>query len=181
MSAPQLALYVGMGSMSVLFAACLVAYFVTRAQSKTWRSVDLPQLPWGLWVSTVTLVAVSWCLRQAVASITRNQSVRLTRHLFAAFLLGLSFCAVQADNWRRVLVAVLAVEVKSLYTYTFFMLTALHVVHVLAGLIPLWITHRRAADRLYSSSRFEGVRLVRQYWDFLLVVWLILLAALSLS
>ena len=167
--------------MSVLFAASLVAYFVTRAQAKTWRSVDLPQLPWGLWISTAILLAVSWCLRQAVQAMAKNQSLRSSRQLFIAFLLGLSFCAVQADNWRRVLRAVLSAEMKSLYTYTFFMLTALHVVHVVAGLIPLWITHRRAVDQVYSSSRYEGVRLVRQYWDFLLVVWLILLAALSLS
>lgn len=167
--------------MSVLFAACLVAYFVTRAQAKAWRSVDLPQLPWGLWISTAILLGVSWCLRQAVSAVAKNHSVRSARQLFAAFLLGLSFCAVQADNWRRVLRAVLSVEMKSLYTYTFFMLTALHVVHVVAGLVPLWITHRRAVDQVYSSSRFEGVRLVRQYWDFLLVVWLILLAALNLS
>lgn len=177
----QLAMYIGIGSMTMLFGASLVAYFVTRAQAKAWRAVDLPTMPWGLWISTGILLALSLCLRAAVQAIRGNRFSALSRQLFTALLLGISFCAAQVDNWRHVLRGALSVEVKGLYVYTFFMLTGLHFLHVLVGLVPLWVVHRRSVERLYSSSRFEGVRLVRQYWDFLFVVWVVLFLALGLS
>ena len=172
---------VGLGSMTMLFGASLVGYFVTRAQARAWRSVDLPHLPWGLWLSTLILVGLSSSLYAAQLAVRKNAYQALSRRLFLALLLGFLFCASQLDNWRHVARATLSVEVKGLYIYSFFMLTALHALHVLAGLIPLWITHRRATENVYSNSRCEGVRLLRQYWDFLLIVWLILLLALHLG
>jgi cytochrome c oxidase subunit III len=181
LSTAQLAMYVGLGSMTMLFGASLVGYFVTRAQAKAWRSVDLPQLPWGIWLSTAVLVSLSFALHRAERSVAANKSNALIRSLFAAMILAGLFCLSQAENWRQVAHTALSVEEKGLYIYSFFMLTVLHVLHVVAGLVPLWITHHRASKQLYSSSRREGIHLLRQYWDFLLVVWLVLLAALHFS
>jgi cytochrome c oxidase subunit 3 len=61
------------------------------------------------------------------------------------------------------------------------MLTGLHAAHVLGGFIPLGIVLGRADRRRYSSSEHEGPRLCRQYWDYLFVVWVILLTALFLA
>lgn len=174
-------MYVGMGSMTMLFGASLVAYFVTRSNAKAWRMVDLPELPWGLWLSTGLLFGLSLALHQGERDIKRNRYSGLSRGLFFALLLGILFCASQFENWRQVTRAALSVEVKGLYIYSFFMLTILHVVHVVAGLVPLWLTHRRSLERTYTSSHREGIHLLRQYWDFLLVVWLVLLATLHFA
>ena len=181
LSPGQLAMYVGIGSMTMLFGASLVGYFVTRAQARAWRSVDLPQLPWGLWLSTALLLGVSAALWDGEQAIARNRTARLSQRLFVALILGGLFCASQVFNWQQVARATLSEEVKGLYIYSFFMLTALHAVHVLAGIVPLWLTHRRSLESRYSSSRREGIHLLRQYWDFLLVVWVVLLAALHLG
>lgn len=181
MSQAQLGMYVGIASLSVLFAASLFGYFITRAQAKAWRSIDLPQLPLTLWLSTALLVALSLALHWAVRAIRQNRSLTASRRLFMAFLLGILFCGAQAENWRQVASVALRQEVKGLYIYTFFMLTALHLVHVLAGLAPLWWVHKKAQDGQYSSSTHEGMILLRQYWDFLLVVWGILLVSLHLA
>lgn len=181
MSQAQLGMFVGIGSLSMLFAASLVGYFITRAQAKAWRAIDLPQLPLTLWLSTALLIGLSMALHWSLRAIRENRSLTASRRLFTAFLLGLLFCAAQAENWRQVASVALNQEVKGLYIYTFFMLTALHVVHVLAGLFPLWWVHKKAQDGQYSSSTHEGLVLVRQYWDFLLVVWGVLLIALHLA
>lgn len=178
LSSAQLAMYVGMGSMTMLFGASLVAYFVTRANAQAWRAIDLPSLPWGIWLSTALLLCLSFVLRQGEQGIKQNKYRALTKNLFIALLLGLLFCASQFENWRQVARAAMSVEVKGLYIYTFFMLTVLHAVHVVFGLVPLFITHRRSMDHTYSSSHREGVHLLRQYWDFLLVIWLIVLVTL---
>ena len=53
-------------------------------------------------------------------------------------------------------------------------LTALHGVHVVAGLIPMAVTTRRAYAGRYSAERHEGVTMCAMYWHFLDAVWLII-------
>ena len=179
-SAAQLLMYVGLGSLTMLFGGSLVAYFITRAQATTWRSADLPALPWGLWLSSATLLVLSLVLHLAMRHLRRNALEALSRMLLLALCMACGFLIVQAYNWRSVLLTALATEQKSLYVYTFFMLTVLHAVHVLAGIVPLGIVYSRSLGQHYSSSQSEGVRLLRQYWDFLLVVWVVLLVSLGL-
>lgn len=177
-SQAQLAMYVGLASLSVLFLASLVAYFITRAQAEVWRTVELPHLPAGLWASTGVLFAQFAAMHIASRRIARNDFPGLSRGLLISLCFGLIFLLAQVQNWRVVAGSTLVAPVKSLYSYTFYMLTALHAIHVVAGVIPLFVIYRRSLAQEYSSSRHEGVTLVRQYWDFLLVVWVVLLAAL---
>lgn len=177
-SRAQLLLYVGLASVSMLFGASLVGHFITRAQVAAWRPVELPL---GIWLSSLVLVALSLVLHRAEGSLRRNSFDSLSRALLLALCLSLLFLVIQSDNWRRVLLAAFATEQKSLSVYTFFLLTVLHALHVVAGIIPLGLVYRRSLEQFYSSSRCEGLRLLRQYWDFLLIVWFILLAALGLS
>lgn len=182
-SAAQLGMYVGLGSLTMLFLASLVAYFITRAQSETWKTAELPHLPWGLWGSTVVLVLLSLTYRTAESSLRKNDYDGFRRGIGLSLALGLSFLALQVQNWRTMLEASEGLEAKNLYAFTFYLLTALHAVHVLAGIVPLTVIFSRArrpvfSEAAYSSSRSEGVRLTRQYWDFLLVVWFVLLGSL---
>jgi cytochrome c oxidase subunit 3 len=177
-SPAQLAMYVGMASMTVIFLASLAGYFVTRAQNKVWRTADMPNLPAGLLVSSAVLIALSLTLHHAEKSILQNLYDRLKHSLSIAVALCAAFLLVQIQNWRTVAHASLGLEEKSLYQFTFYMLTALHAAHVLLGSIPLVWVLMRAQKHEYSSSNFEGVRLTKQYWDFLLVVWVVLLTAL---
>ena len=86
--------------------------------------------------------------------------------------------ATSADDWFQILEAERAWLDKSLYTFCFFTLTGVHALHVLGGFVPLGIVLHRAKRREYSSSRHEGVRFCVQYWHFLAVVWLVLVAVL---
>lgn len=171
-------MYVAMASMTVIFLASLAGYFITRAQNKIWRTAEMPSLPLGLLLSSAVLLCLSVVLHRAEGAIRKNLYDTLKRHLSIAVGLCVAFLLVQVQNWRTVAHASLGLQEKSLYQFTFYMLTALHAVHVLVGLIPLVWVLLRAQRGEYSSSSFEGVRLSKQYWDFLLVVWVVLLTAL---
>ena len=165
-------------SLTMLFGASLVAYFVTRAQSQVWRTAEVPPMPSGLLVSTALLLALSLGIHYAKARLGKNDFPGLKRGLFLVLGLGVLFLGMQVGNWRTVATADLAAAEKSLYAYTFYMLTALHALHVIGGVLAsTWVT-QRALRGDYSSSRSEGVHLLGQYWDFLLVVWVVLLGAL---
>jgi cytochrome c oxidase subunit 3 len=174
-------MYIGLGSLSVLFVASLVAYFVTRTQSTVWRDATAPDLPAGLWGSSAVLVLLSVALHYGEAGIRRNQHDRLVTGQTAGTVLGLVFLALQLRNWAEVAGARLSGPPKSLYEFTFYMLTGLHALHVLAGLVPLLVVLKHAKAHDYSSSRHEAVRLTRQYWDFLLGVWCVLFLVISLG
>lgn len=171
-------MYIGLASLSMLFGASLVGYFVTRAQSKVWRTAEMPHLPSGLWLSTGVLIALSVALHYAARRLRANRYSDVERGVLVALGLGAAFLLIQVQNWRTVATAELNATTQSLYSYTFYMLTALHALHVVAGFIPLVRVYTRTRKQHYSSSNSEGLRLVRQYWDFLLVVWLVLLLSL---
>ena len=176
-SSAQMAMYIGLASLGVFFGASLLGLLVTRAASDSWR-VATPDPPSGLWLSTALLLLLSASLRYGEAHLARNRRTGLRLGLGFALWASGAFLLLQIQNWRSMANAIVGVELKSLYVFCFYFLTVLHALHVAAGVVPLTVVYRRAKQNEYSSSRNEGVRLVRQYWDFLFVVWILLLLAL---
>jgi cytochrome c oxidase subunit 3 len=177
-SPAQLALVVLFASMTVLFGASLVAYLITRAANPVWRTPDMPPLPLGLLLSTAILVALSVFMHRATRAARENRGETLERELKFAFACGAAFLVCQSSNWKTMVPALHGADPYARYAFTFYWLTALHAAHVVGGFVPLGIVLSRAKKRHYSSSRYEGVRLCKQYWDYLGVVWLVLLATL---
>jgi cytochrome c oxidase subunit 3 len=170
-----------MVSMSVLFTATIIAYVWTRMLNPVWKTPQMPELPLGLFASSAMIIGLSLSMRRAVADIQQNKNESLLRDLWLAQVFGIGFMLGQILNWRSMAPALHADLPHPLYPFTFYMLTGLHAAHVLGGFIPLGIVIARAQRRRYTSSQHEGVRLVRQYWDYLGVVWLVLLATLWIA
>ena len=179
-SARQLGVWVFFGCLTVLFSGTIIAYLVTRMQSPVWRTAQMPGLPLGLWGSTVLLVGVSASMHWSLRSAKKNGYDSLTKALWLSMLFAAAFLAGQTLNWTQMQPG-LAAPTKSLYIFTFYMLTGLHALHVLGGFVPLGFVITRAHRREYSSSRHEGLKFCVQYWDFLFVVWLILLFTMYLA
>jgi cytochrome c oxidase subunit 3 len=180
-STRQLGMIVLFASLSVLFTASLIAYLITRFSADVWRTPAMPALPRGLLASTAALVALSYCIQKAVSAIRHNRHEALVKNLWQSLLFAAAFLAGQSMNWLYMQQAALAPGVRTLYPFTFFLLTGLHAAHILGGFVPLGIVLSRARRREYSSSNHEGVLLCAQYWHYLGVVWLVLLGALYLA
>lgn len=174
----QFGLLILMASMSVLFTATLVAYVWTRLVNPIWKTPDMPELPLGLFASTAMIAGMSACMHLAMRDVRQNKNESLERHLWLALAFGIAFLLGQTQNWRTMAPGMTASVPHPLYPFTFYMLTGLHAAHVVGGFLPLGLVLVNARRRRYTSSEHEGLRLCRQYWDFLGVVWLILLTAL---
>ncbi|HEX3774759.1 MAG TPA: cytochrome c oxidase subunit 3 [Polyangiaceae bacterium] len=177
-SPKQLAMLVLFGSITMLFGASIVGYLITRSQNVIWRTASMPGLPLGLLTSTAIIAALSVTMHRALRAVRENRFERLHGSLTLALLLGVAFVLGQALNWRAMYAATVATEARTLYGFTFYMLTGLHALHVVGGFVPLSIVIGKAKRREYSSSNHEGVKLCAQYWDYLGVVWVVLLAVL---
>ena len=177
-SSKQLAMFVLFGTLSMLFGASVVGYLITRAQNDVWKTASMPNLPIGLVASTLLLAALSITMHRALKAVRQNRFESTQRLLSVALLIGIAFVVGQAQNWRSMYGATTATDARTLYGFTFYMLTGLHLLHVLGGFVPLSIVLTRAKRREYSSSNYEGVKLCTQYWDYLGVVWCVLVGIL---
>jgi len=177
-SPKQLAMVVLFGTLTMLFGASVVGYLITRAQNDVWKTSTMPGLPLGLLASTALLASLSVAMHLAQRAVRKNRFEALQRSLTLALLLGFAFVIGQLENWRSMYSATIASDARTLYGFTFYMLTGLHALHVLGGFVPLMVVLGKAKRREYSSSNHEGVKLCGQYWDYLAVIWLILLSVL---
>jgi cytochrome c oxidase subunit 3 len=154
-----------LGALAMMFAALLLAYAIVRAQAPAWPPAGTPPLPRGvLACNTLLLVAASVALHR--------------RRVGVALALGAAFLVAQALVWRGLAAAGLG-PASGIYGSVFFALSGFHALHVLGGLVALaavWARARRAAGGGPDAAA-PALRLVATYWDFVLVVWLVLYLA----
>ena len=92
--------------------------------------------------------------------------------------LGITFLASQTRVWLTLENIQLPSTARTLYAFSFAVLTGLHAIHVLGGFVPLTVCAVRASRERYSSFDYVGVTYCAMYWHFLLFVWLGLLVLL---
>ncbi|MDX1382290.1 MAG: cytochrome c oxidase subunit 3 [Thermoanaerobaculia bacterium] len=169
----RLALWVFLAATAMLFGAFASAYLV-RMASGAWTPVALPTI---LWLNTGVLLASSVALEAA-----RGDRAR-TRVGVAAGL-GILFIAGQAVAWAQLAEQGVFLP-TSPHSAFFYVLTAVHALHLSAGLGCLAWAYRGAAKT--PPSRFGGdeparrLSLARTYWHFMGGLWVFLLAVLRLG
>jgi cytochrome c oxidase subunit 3 len=173
-------LWLFIAALSMLFAASLVGYLVIRFRTPEWPPAGMPPLPVGLFVSTFILILCSVTLHGALDSARKGRQSLLRLLLVGAFVLGILFLASQLLAWSKLLGAQVYAQVN-LYAFTFYLLTGLHGVHVIGGLIPLAITVRKAYAGAYGPQWVLPVKHVGMYWHFLLIVWLIMFTVMEIA
>lgn len=177
-SVRRLGMRLFLASLSILFAAALVGVLVVRLRAPAWPPPGAPHLPRSLWVSTAILLVLSALLLQAVRA-ARGACVAATRRqLAAALTLAVAFLLAQTASWLRMLQAGL-VPRHSLFAFAFYLLTVLHALHVVAGLVPLGLVTDRVGRGRYLGDP-EPVELVASYWHFLAISWVAIFLMLEL-
>jgi cytochrome c oxidase subunit 3 len=174
-------------SLAVLFAAIVIGLLVMRIQFERkglWPR-DLPPLPRALWLATLVLIACSATLHIAMRHARRDERRATLRALVAAMSLGLLFLLIQAWCWWSWLNAIAPYWGRSgevrLALSGFYMLSGLHAIHVIGGLIVLGVTTAHAAAGRYTASDHAGLRSCASYWHFVDGVWVALFAYLLIA
>lgn len=175
----RLGMWLFLASLAMLFGGCLAGFLVIRIRAPEWPPSGSPSLPTAFWISTVLLAMVSALLVAAEKAADRGEAARLTRMLSASAALGAAFVLSQVSGWAT-LAGASELPQNNLFLFGVYVLSFLHVLHVLGGLIPLvWTAIRSRAGR-YTAADHEGVTATAMYWHFLGVVWLGILAILVL-
>lgn len=164
-------LWVFMGVVTALFTLFLAAY-VMRMDSPDWQRISLP---WQVWLSTALLALAS--VAMAVASrAARAGRMAHARHALRLGGLGaVAFVASQLWAWEA-LYAMHVVPANNPAGSFFYLLTAMHGLHMIGGLVGFAFV---ATDRGSGARTRMRIGLCARYWHFLLAVWVVLLAALG--
>jgi heme/copper-type cytochrome/quinol oxidase subunit 3 len=64
--------------------------------------------------------------------------------------------------------------------FTFYLLTGLHALHVIGGMVLLGAVTAKAFAGRYSATYHPGVTYAAMYWHFLDVVWLVMFVLIFL-
>ncbi len=158
---------------TVLFSLLVVAY-VERMAVADWRPLPEPGL---LWLNTSLLILSSVALQWARHSANRGEIDGVRFGLFAGGGFAFAFLAGQLVAWQQ-LVALGYFAATNPANAFFYLITALHAVHLLGGLVAWGRTTAKVRRGSEAVAVRMSVELCAVYWHFLLVVWLVLFGLL---
>jgi cytochrome c oxidase subunit 3 len=133
----------------------------------------------GLAVTSI-LLASSFFMNRAETSMEHGDRRGFVVALVATLLLGIGFVAgVLGVEWPTA-IAEGVTPAASTAGAIFFMMTGMHALHVVTGLVFLTIVLRNGSRGLYSTERHWPVEAAAVYWHFVDVVWIFFYPALYL-
>ncbi|GGG18647.1 cytochrome oxidase subunit III [Dokdonia pacifica] len=167
-------LWFGIISLCMTFAGLTSAYIVSM-ERKDW--LDDYEFPQSLIISTVVIILSSIAIQLAKGAIVNNKRQIGTLLLIVTLVLGLVFMGYQYQGLFTELTGqgYFMTGASSNITTTFlFLIVAVHIAHVIAGVIALItvvINHIRGK---YSKEDHLGLTLGVTFWHFLGVLWIFL-------
>jgi len=170
LTTPRVGLIVVLAAITSLFALTISAYNGRMMLAEDWVPLEAPTI---LWFNTAALVFCSLAMHWSWRSAERAEPARVRLGLTAAGVGTLVFITGQAVAWWQLRIGGHGLTENPANAF-FYLVTALHVVHLIGGLVA-W---SRAMYRIYFGSKrgtvAAGVGLCTIYWHYLLAVWLVL-------
>ncbi len=166
-------LRVFLGVATVVFSLLVIMY-ADRMTLGDWR--PLPE-PWLLWPNTAMLVLSSFALQWASVCARRGRIDGVGVGLLVGGVFAFTFLAGQLWTWREL--AGLGYYAASNQANAFFyLITAIHGVHLLGGLVAWGRTIAKVRRGFGPDQVRLSVELCAVYWHFLLLVWLVMFGLL---
>jgi cytochrome c oxidase subunit 3 len=168
-ASPILGMALFVASEAMFFAALFGAYFTVYAQAPVWPplSIPIPELVIPT-ILTVILVSSSVVLQTGVRAARRGDGRALTTRLAITVGLGLAFLGLQGYEYTRLTFGIRG----GIYPSLFYVMTGLHMAHVIGGVVFLTIVLQQSRTGQLSLRRHEPVEAAAIYWHFVDIVWL---------
>ena len=165
-------MWVAMGGICMMFAGLTSAYIVKRNQSN-WQDFDLPRV---FWYSTFVILLSSFTIQLAVKAFKERAMSQYKLLITITALLGILFTILQCAGFSNLKQHSIQLTGQGSNAAASFILviTLLHIVHVLGGVVALLVVFARLFNtkvRNYSSVTIE---IASTYWHFVDVLWIYL-------
>ena len=161
----------------MVFGGAVGSYVLSRTASPGW-SAEAAHLSTSLAaINTFVLLTSSMTMAMAFAAYQKEDQGGAQKFLLLTILLGLTFLGIKAYEYTSHIVGGVVPWSGSFWAF-YYMLTGLHALHVLAGIIVNVVLWLAVGKGLSTGYRIEIAGL---YWHFVDIVWIFLFPLLYLS
>jgi cytochrome c oxidase subunit 3 len=157
-----------------LFALFASAYMMRMHHMIDWRPLPEPNL---LYVNTGILVFASIGLQWASRAAAHGDALGLRRGFVIGGAGAFAFLIGQVLAWQQLGAAGYFLATNPANSF-FYVITALHGLHLSGGLVAWGRTARKLGRGLDPAAVRLSVDLCAWYWHFLLLLWVVLFALL---
>lgn len=171
--AKKMMLWFGIISLVMSFAG-LTSAFIVSSSREDWLEKFI--LPSAFTYSTLIIVLSSVLLFLAKKTFKNSQSAITTSLLIGAFVLGIAFIYSQVQGFNQI--------IASGYNFTgptsnitmsyVYVIAVVHIIHVLAGIICLFVVIINQLNKKYSNKNRLGFDLASNFWHFVDILWVYL-------
>lgn len=162
-------LWVGLGSIIMMFAGLTSAYIVKGSQPE-WSTIDMPRV---FYYSTAAILASSITIQMALKAFRERGMVQYRRLITITAMLGSLFIILQLIGFQQLWDA--GINFKGSGAGQFlYIIFGLHVLHVLGGVIVLLVMFIKAYSRRIRNYNPVTIELASTYWHFVDLLWIYL-------
>lgn len=174
----KFALWLAMASILMMFAAFTSAYIVKQAAGN-WLEFPIPSI---FFVNTGIILVSSIALQYSYNSFKNGNDKVYKLGLVLTFILGIAFVTLQVKGWNELFS--MGIDLKGNPSGSFlYLITGVHAAHVIGGIAALFVALFHAFTLRFkpTEKRKNRFELVLQYWHFVGLLWVYLLAFLILK
>jgi cytochrome c oxidase subunit III len=182
LSSGRIALRFGLAVVGVLFFLFIIT-FLSRSQYPDF--VALAGAPWQpftdssqLWLNTGILFCASVALQAGLIASRKDRHNVVVASVSATIFLTVLFLFAQFDLWLYLQSMGFYLNSNPANSY-FYVLTAIHGIHLVGGLLALSYVVFRLLRKNGSASLSEPLQLCATYWHFLFFIWMVLFGLLT--
>ncbi len=167
--AQRFGLYLGLATIAMLFTALTSAYIV-RQGAGNWLYVKMPL---QFWISTAIIISSSVAFYFAKAA---HRSANISKYrmlVWLTFVLGIAFIIFQYMGWLAIAKTGIYIDGNPGGSFIY-VISMVHVVHVILGLVLLSIVAIRTTINSYNPDHIHKIGLMATYWHFVDFLWIYL-------
>ncbi|HRG68328.1 MAG TPA: cytochrome c oxidase subunit 3 [Saprospiraceae bacterium] len=171
-------LWIGMASITMMFAALTSAYLVRRPAGN-WYEFKLPV---QFFISTLIIIASSFTMEWAYKSLKGNKQKQYNYGIVLTFILGIVILVAQILSWKALMATGITIDLSVSGSFLY-ALSGIHAAHVVGGIAAIMacVANAFLLSFTVSPMRLLKIDLVRQYWHFVDILWIYLLLFLILQ
>jgi cytochrome c oxidase subunit 3 len=170
----KMMLWFGIVSLLMAFAGWTSAYIVSSKREDWLRNIELPS---SFYISTAIIILSSITYIFAKKAIQKDAKKAATNWLLITLGLGVTFIGFQFNGFSQLVAQgyYFTGPTSSIKMSYIFLIAAVHIVHVIAGIISLLVVMYNQFKGKYSATDYLGMSLGATFWHFLDLLWVYLI------
>ena len=165
----------------ITFALLFLGYaFSRRLDVELFNASQLAVSQTSGFINTLILITSSYFVVKAVQSIRtmtvetqKESNIEASRWLLFAIMCGMAFLVIKVTEFSHIFGMGIHLSTNTYFMF-YIMLTVFHFLHVLLGLLILFVIYKKTKSYGYLPNDAKGIETGASYWHMVDLLWIIL-------